>query len=100
MLEQALQMAGNAASFLAYYAGLVVLIGVVAHGLTWVITRKRTIRWVWSYWNVVGAVLMLAGLAGIGYGWLALGLHTVPGTGVAGLGLLLLSAGLWMVIPI
>jgi hypothetical protein len=100
MIEGVLQTAGHAASFLAYYAGLVVLIGVAAHALTWVITRKRTARWVWTYWNLVGAVLMLAGLAGLAYGWLALGLHTVAGTGVAGLGLLLLSAGLWMVIPI
>ncbi|HEV8675677.1 MAG TPA: hypothetical protein VGX21_16645 [Methylomirabilota bacterium] len=100
MLERAVQTAAHAASFLAYYAGLVVLIGVVAHVVTWVITRKGTARWVWNYWTVVGAVLMLAGLAGIGYGWLGLGLDTVAGTGAAGLGLLLLSAGLWMVIPI
>jgi hypothetical protein len=100
MVEHAVQVAGDAASFLAYYAGLVVLIGVVAHGLTWVITRKRTFHWVWNYWNAVGAALMLMGLAGIAYGGLALGVHTVPGTGMAGLGLLLLSAGLWMVIPI
>ena len=100
MLERALQSAGAAVGTLVYIAGLVVFIGVTAHALTWVLTRKRTVQWVWGYWNVLGSALLLAGLAAIGSGWLVFGLQTTAGGGLAGLGLLLASAGLWMIIPI
>ena len=85
---------------LLYLAGLVLLIGVLSHALAWVFTRKRTVRWVWQTWNLLGAVLLLIGLAAIGYGWLVLGLQTGAGSAVAGLGLLLASAGLWMIVPV
>jgi hypothetical protein len=57
-------------------------------------------HWVWGYWNVVGAALLIFGVTGIGYGWLGLGLDTTAGSALAGLGLLLASAGLWMLIPV
>jgi hypothetical protein len=100
MLERALQSVGEAIGTLAYLAGLVLLIGVVSHGLAWVLTRRRTASWVWSYWNGLGAAVLLAGLAVTGYAWMVLGLQTSAGSVVAGIGLLLLSAGLWMLIPV
>ncbi|MBI3455664.1 MAG: hypothetical protein HY002_07740 [Candidatus Rokubacteria bacterium] len=100
MLKRALETLGTVVGTLGYIAALVVLVGVVSHALTWLLTRKRAVEWVWNYWNVLGAALMLAGLAGIGYGWLVLGLETAAGSGLAGFGLLLASAGLWMIIPI
>jgi hypothetical protein len=100
MLQRVLQSLGEAGSALAYYAGLVLFIGVTAHAVTWALTRRRAVEWVWGYWNVLGSLLLLGGLAAIGYGWLALGLHTAAGSALAGAGLLLASAGLWMIIPI
>jgi hypothetical protein len=104
MLAQVLRGLGTAVAgavgTLAWIAGLVVLIGVTAHALTWLLTRRATARWVWSYWNALGSTMLLAGLAVLGYGWLAFGLQTGTGSVVAGLGLLLLSAGLWMLIPV
>ncbi|HLE45200.1 MAG TPA: hypothetical protein VJB36_14410 [Methylomirabilota bacterium] len=104
MLERALQSVGQsvtaAVGTLASIAGLVVVVGVSAHALTWVLTRRRTARWVWSYWNTLGSALLLAGLVILGYGWLVFGLQTNPGSVLVGLGLLLLSAGLWMLIPV
>ena len=85
---------------LAIVAGLVLLIGVVSHALAWVLTRRRTVHWVWGYWNVLGAALLAMGVAAIGYGWLALGLQTGLGSIMVGLGLLLASAGLWMLVPV
>ena len=100
MLEQALEIAGTALRALLLYGSAVLLLGVVAHALGWLLTRGRTARWVWGYWNVLGVGLLLLGVAGIGYGWFALGLQTNAGSAVAGLGLLLASAGLWMLIPV
>ncbi len=100
ILERALQSVGEAIGTLASVAGLVLLIGVVSHALAWVLTRRRTASWVWSYWNGLGAAVLLAGLAATGYAWMVLGLQTNAGSGLAGVGLLLLSAGLWMLIPV
>lgn len=100
MLEQALETAGAFARALLLYGSAVVLLGVVAHVLAWLLARRRAARWVWSYWNAVGVVLVLLGVAAIGYGWLALGLQTSAGGALVGLGLLLASAGLWMLIPV
>jgi hypothetical protein len=94
------QSVAAAAGTVAYIAGLVVLVGVTAHALTWILTRRRTVRWVWSYWNALGSTMLVAGLAVLGYGWLAFGLQTSPGSVLVGVGLLLLSAGLWMLIPV
>jgi hypothetical protein len=88
------------ARLLAYAAGLILLIGAISHVLAWVLTRQRTARWVWRAWNVVGAGLLAAGTAAIAYGWWGYGLHTGVGSALAGLGLLLASAGLWMIVPI
>ena len=85
---------------LLFIAGLVVFIGAAAHALGWLLLRQRTARWVWRFWNVVGAALLLLGVAAIGYGWLGLGLHTGAGSLVTGLGVLLASAGLWMLVPV
>jgi hypothetical protein len=100
MLERTLQSVGEAVGTLAYIAGLVLLIGVVSHALAWVLTRRRTARWVWNYWNGLGAAVFLAGLTATGYAWMVLGLQTNVGSVLAGVGLLLLSAGLWMLIPV
>lgn len=100
VLGHALRLLGEIASTLAYYGGLVLFIGVTAHALTWALTRRRAVQWVWGYWNVLGAGLLLAGLGAIGYGWLVFGLETSAGSLLAGVGLLLASAGLWMIIPI
>jgi hypothetical protein len=83
-----------------YGAALVVGIGALSHALGWVLTRRGTVRWVWRFWNVVGAMLLLAGLGIVGYGWLVLGLGSPAGGVVIGLGLLLASAGLWMIVPV
>ena len=48
----------------------------------------------------LGTVLLASGVAGMLYGWLALGLSTTWGSLLTGLGLLLASAGLWMLVPI
>jgi hypothetical protein len=100
MLERAVEAVGAASRTLAYIAGLILLVAVISHGLTWLITRRRTAFLVWGYWNRFGAALLAAGILAIGYGWWALGLQTPVGSAVIALGLLLASAGLWMLIPI
>jgi len=100
MLQRVLESVGSAFGTLAWIAGLVIFVGVTAHGLAWIVMRRRTATWVWNYWNGLGTTLTFAGLAGIGYAWVALGFHTPAGSALAGLGLLLLSAGLWMLIPV
>jgi hypothetical protein len=85
---------------LLYVAGLMVFIGAVAHALGFLLARRGTVRWVWRFWNVLGAALLAAGLGALGYGWLVLGLHTGAGSALVGLGILLASAGLWMIVPI
>ena len=95
-----LERVAEAGRLLLYVGGLIVAIGALSHALAWVLTRERTVRWVWRAWNVLGTVLLLVGMAAIGYGWLGLGLQTAPGSVVAGLGLLLASAGLWMIVPV
>lgn len=100
MLERLAETAGSFVGTLAVIVGLVLLLGVSSHALTWVITRRRTLRWVWSYWNVVGSAFLAAGFAAMGYAWLVLGLKTLAGSLLAGLGMLLASAGLWMMLPV
>ena len=85
---------------LVYIAGLVLLIGAASHALAWILTRRGTVRWVWRAGNVLGAMFLGFGVVAITYAWAGLGLHTGPGGLVAGLALLLASAGLWMLVPI
>jgi hypothetical protein len=85
---------------LLYGVGLVLGIGAVSHALGWVMTRRRTTGWVWRFWSAAGAGLLAAGVAIIAYGWLGLGLHSTWGGVVVGVGLLLASAGLWMLVPV
>jgi hypothetical protein len=99
-LSGLLQWAGDGLATVASLAGLVLLIGVSAHALAWLLTRRRTADWVWTYWNGLGTVILLAGLLALGYGWLVFGLGSTAGSALAGLGMLLLSAGLWMLIPV
>ncbi|MBI2466293.1 MAG: hypothetical protein HYV62_00450 [Candidatus Rokubacteria bacterium] len=77
------------------YVGALVVILAVSHGLARLMSRGG-LRWVWTHWNLVGAVLLVAGLHGIGGAWFFLGLTTTAGSAVAGAGILLASAGFWM----
>lgn len=77
-----------------------VLIGAVAHLLGWLLARRRTAEFVWRAWNVLGALLLGLGILGMGYAWVELGLQSGWGSLLLGLGLLLASAGLWMLVPV
>jgi hypothetical protein len=85
---------------LLFLFGGVVLIGSLAHALGWLLARRRTAEFVWEAWNVLGAVLLGVGILGMAYAWVALGLQSAWGSVVLGLGLLLASAGIWMLVPI
>jgi hypothetical protein len=100
MIERLIQGAGEAVLLVVYFAAAVVLLAASAHGLTWLLFRRRGAAWVWGYWNTLGTVFLASGVAGMLYGWLALGLSTTWGSLLTGLGLLLASAGLWMLVPI
>lgn len=83
-----------------FFIGGVVLIGALAHGLGWVVARRGAAQFVWRAWNVLGAVLLLGGMAAMGYGWWGHGLPSGLGSLLLGTGLLLASAGLWMLVPV
>jgi hypothetical protein len=100
MVERLVQGMGEAVLLVVYFVAAVVLLGASAHGLTWLLFRRRGAAWVWGYWNTLGAMLLASGTAGMLYGWLALGLSTTWGSLLTGLGLLLASAGLWMLVPV
>ena len=55
---------------------------------------------VWRVWNLLGAALLALGVLGMAYAWGALGLQSGTGSLLLGLGLLLASAGLWMLVPV
>jgi hypothetical protein len=78
----------------------VVLLGAVAHVLGWLLARRRTAQFVWRAWNVLGVLLLGLGVVGIGYAWAALGLESSAGSLLLGLGVLLASAGIWMLVPV
>jgi hypothetical protein len=80
--------------------GGVVLLGAVAHAVGWLLVRRRAAHLVWRAWNLLGVVLLGAGVVTMGYAWGALGLQSGLGSWLIGLGLLLASAGLWMLVPI
>jgi hypothetical protein len=89
-----------ALSTFAYIAGLVLLIGVVSHGAGWLLMRRGTAQFVWNYWNGLGTAVLVGGLGMLGYAWIVFGLQSKAGSLLAGFGLMLLSAGLWMLIPV
>ena len=60
----------------------------------------QTAQFVWRAWNVLGALLLGLGVLGMAYAWGALGLQSGWGSLLLGLGLLLASAGLWMLVPV
>jgi len=91
---------GDFVRTLAYLGALVLLIGAIAHGLAWLLTRRRTAAWVWGAWNGLGAALLVLGTAATVYAWLGLGLETTLGGLLAALGVLVASAGLWMLVPV
>jgi hypothetical protein len=80
--------------------GAGVLIGAVAQVVGWLLTRRRTARFVWRAWNLLGAALLMTGVVAMGYAWWGLGLQSGAGGLVLGVGLLLASAGLWMLVPV
>jgi hypothetical protein len=85
---------------LLFLLGGGVLIGALAHALGWLLARRGTAQLVWRAWNVVGALLLAIGVLGMAYAWGALGLESAWGSLFLGLGLLLASAGLWMLVPV
>jgi hypothetical protein len=78
----------------------VVLLGALAHALGWLLARRGTAQFVWRAWNVLGALLLGTGIVSMAYAWTALGLQSGWGSLVLGLGLLLASAGIWMLVPV
>ena len=85
---------------LLFLLGGVVLLGALANMLGWLLARRRTAEFVWRAWNVLGAALLGGGILAMAYAWVALGLQSGWGSLVLGLGLLLASAGIWMLVPI
>ncbi len=88
------------AETLVFILGGVVLIGALAHVLGWLLARRHTAQFVWRAWNVLGSLLLGLGVLGMAYAWGALGLQSGWGSLLLGLGLLLASAGLWMLVPV
>jgi hypothetical protein len=88
------------AATLVLLLGGAILIGTVAHALGWFLARRATAEFVWRTWNLFGVGLLLVGIVGMAYAWAALGLQSGTGSLLLGLGLLLASAGIWMLVPI
>ena len=80
--------------------GGVVMVAALAHGVGWLLLRRRTAGLVWEAWNVLGGCLLALGVLSMAYAWLGLGLQSGAGSVLLGLGLLRASAGLWMLVPI
>jgi hypothetical protein len=80
--------------------GGVVLLGAVAHAVGWLLGRRGAARVVWRAWNVLGVLLLGVGIVSMAYAWAVLGLQSGLGSLLLGLGLLLASAGLWMLVPV
>jgi hypothetical protein len=91
---------GEFGRLLLLLAGAVVLLGAMAHVLGWLLVRRRTARLVWRAWNVLGVLFLGVGILSMVYAWWALGLQSGFGSLLLGLGLLLASAGLWMLVPV
>jgi hypothetical protein len=88
------------AETLVFLLAGVVLIGAVAQLLGWLLARRRTAQFVWRAWNILGVVFLSLGVLGIAYAWGTLGLQSGWGSLLLGLGVLLASAGLWMLVPV
>jgi hypothetical protein len=80
--------------------GGALLIGALAQAVGWLLARRRTAQIVWRAWNLLGALLLALGILGMAYAWGALGLQSGAGSLLLGLGLLLASVGLWMLVPV
>jgi hypothetical protein len=91
---------GEFGRLLLLLVGVVVLLGAVAHALGWLLVRRRTGRLVWRAWNLLGVLFLVAGVLSMAYAWGVLGLQSGLGSALLGLGLLLASAGLWMLVPV
>jgi len=78
----------------------VVLLGAVAHLLGWLLARRQTAQFVWRAWNVLGMLFLGLGVVGMVYAWGTLGLQSGWGSLLLGLGVLLASAGIWMLVPV
>jgi hypothetical protein len=85
---------------LLFLLGGAVLIGALAHALGWLFMRRGTVDFVWRAWNLLGAMLLGVGIVSMAYAWGALGLQSRWGSLLLGLGLLLASAGIWMLVPV
>jgi hypothetical protein len=85
---------------LLFLVGGVLLVGALAHALAWLLIRRRTAGLVWRAWNVLGAFLLGVGVLSMAYAWVVLGLQSGAGGLLLGVGLLLASAGLWMLVPV
>jgi hypothetical protein len=94
------RMVTEFAETLLFLLAGVVLIGAVAHAAGWFLARRQAAEFVWRAWNILGILLLGLGILGMGYAWVALGLQSGPGSLLLGLGLLLASAGLWMLVPV
>ena len=88
------------AETLVFILGGVVLFGALAPVLGWLLARRHTAQFVWRGWIVLGSLLLGLGVLGMAYAWGALGLQSGWGSLLLGLGLLLASAGLWMLVPV
>ena len=78
----------------------VVLLGALAHLLGWLLARRQTAQFVWRAWNVLGMLFLGLGVVGMVYAWGTLGLQSGWGSLLLGLGVLLASAGIWMLVPV
>jgi hypothetical protein len=88
------------AETLVFFLGGVILIGALAQALGWLLARRQTAQFVWRAWNLLGAALLGLGIVGMAYAWAALGLQSGWGSLLLGVGLLLASAGIWMLVPV
>ena len=88
------------AEMLVFLLAGIVLIGALAHLLGWLLARRQTAQFVWRAWNVLGTLFLSLGVLGIVYAWGTLGLQSGWGSLLLGLGVLLASAGIWMLVPV
>lgn len=78
------------------FVAIVVVVGVLSTMASRFMTRKRGAIWIWDHSNVIGWLLIGAGLALIASGFLIDRGGTAMNAKL-GLGSLLLIAGLWMI---
>ena len=79
-----------------WFIALVVVVGVLSTVASRAMTKKKGAMWIWDHSNVIGWLLIGAGLALVASGFLI----DQSGTAMSaklGLGSLLLIAGLWMI---